>query len=90
MFALIALASLAWAASDGSIGICTRKDEFAKRQDGLDARVVKFTKASEAARKAMVAGLAAAADADIECLIRYREPRNRGSEASRSASPTRL
>jgi murein DD-endopeptidase MepM/ murein hydrolase activator NlpD len=70
-----ALAGAAMAASDASIGVCTKRDEFAKRQEALDPKVAQFTKeTSEAKRKALLPALVKAADSDIECLMRYREP----------------
>jgi hypothetical protein len=59
---------------DRSLGVCTRKDEFAKRQEAMDQRVAELgAEKDEAKRKQLVAALAEAASADIECLIRYRE-----------------
>jgi len=67
--------ALALAASDGSIGVCTRKDEFAKRQEAMDVKVAAVTNAKDdAAKKRLAAALAPLAESDIECLIRYREP----------------
>jgi murein DD-endopeptidase MepM/ murein hydrolase activator NlpD len=58
-----------------SIGVCTRKDEFAKRQKALDPLVASLSAASkEAKAKKLRRKLVAAAKKDIECLIRYREP----------------
>jgi len=69
------LVVVALAASDGSIGICTNKDAFAKRQEAVDAKVVAVTSAKDdAAKKRLAVALAPLAETDIECLIRYREP----------------
>jgi murein DD-endopeptidase MepM/ murein hydrolase activator NlpD len=68
-------AVVALAGGDGSIAICTKKDEFAKRLEAMDAKVAAVTGAKDdAAKKSKAVALAAAADQDIECLIRYREP----------------
>ena len=62
-------------APDPSMGVCTRQDEFQKRLEAMDQRVSSFTAENdEGRRKEQTAALAAAADTDIECLIRYREP----------------
>jgi len=72
---VLALAGVVAAGTvDKSIGVCTRKDEFAKRQEALDAKVKALAEAKdEAKRKKAAAALATAAEADVECLIRYRE-----------------
>jgi murein DD-endopeptidase MepM/ murein hydrolase activator NlpD len=60
---------------DASIGVCTRKDEFAKRQKKLDAVVADLGMEQKASkRKSLVRKLVKVAKKDIECLIRYREP----------------
>jgi murein DD-endopeptidase MepM/ murein hydrolase activator NlpD len=60
---------------DKSIGVCTRKDEFAKRQEALDPVVAALgTEEKESKRKKIVKQLVKASEKDIECLIRYREP----------------
>jgi hypothetical protein len=67
--------ALAGSGTDSSVAICTNKDGFAKRQEAIDAKVVKITAEKDPAkRKALAVALASAADTDIECLIRYREP----------------
>lgn len=69
------VAAVALAASDGSIGICTKKDEFAKRLEAMDAKVAAVANAKDdAAKKKLAVALAPLAETDIECLIRYREP----------------
>ena len=73
VLALVLVAALAaaaaLAASDGSVGVCTRKDEFAKRLQAMDAKVAGATCAKDdASRKRLALALASAADADIECL----------------------
>ena len=61
-------------ASDGSVGLCTRKDEFAKRQAAMDKLVEALTaKADPTKAKREIKRLVKAAKQDIECLIRYRE-----------------
>jgi hypothetical protein len=68
-------AAVALAGSDGSVGICTGKDAFAKRQEAMDAKVAAVSSAKDdAAKKRLAVALAPAADTEIECLIRYREP----------------
>jgi murein DD-endopeptidase MepM/ murein hydrolase activator NlpD len=58
-----------------SIGVCTRKEEFQRRQEDLDGEVLALqAEAKEAKRKALVKKLVKRAEEDIECLIRYREP----------------
>jgi murein DD-endopeptidase MepM/ murein hydrolase activator NlpD len=64
-------------ALDPTVGACTRKDEFAARQEALDARVVALTSAADVADKARLGAALAAEfghDGRIENLIRYREP----------------
>jgi murein DD-endopeptidase MepM/ murein hydrolase activator NlpD len=57
-----------------SIGVCTRKEEFAKRQEALDPLVASLSDATkESKAKRLRKKLVAAAKKDIECLIRYRE-----------------
>ncbi|MDQ7779240.1 MAG: peptidoglycan DD-metalloendopeptidase family protein [Planctomycetota bacterium] len=65
----------AWAA-DGTVGACTRKDEFQKKQETVDKLVVQLTSAkSEAKAKAIAAEIAKKhGTSEIENLIRYREP----------------
>jgi murein DD-endopeptidase MepM/ murein hydrolase activator NlpD len=69
------LPAAGWGAPmDPSLGVCTRKDEFAKRQEAMDQRVAELgAEKDEAKRSPLVTALAEAASADIECLIRYRE-----------------
>jgi len=58
-----------------SIGVCTRKEDFAKRQEALDPLVASLSaETNEAKAKKIRKKLVAAAKKDIECLIRYREP----------------
>jgi murein DD-endopeptidase MepM/ murein hydrolase activator NlpD len=57
-----------------SIGVCTRKDEFAKRQKKLDPLVASLsTETNKSKAKKIRKKLVTAAKKDIECLIRYRE-----------------
>jgi murein DD-endopeptidase MepM/ murein hydrolase activator NlpD len=57
-----------------SIGVCTRKDEFAKRLSALDPKVAELSAArDEPKRKKAAAALVKMAEADIEALMRYRE-----------------
>jgi murein DD-endopeptidase MepM/ murein hydrolase activator NlpD len=75
VFAFPALQSTVAAPVDPSIGRCTRKDDFAKRQEVLDPQVAQLSaEKDDAQREKLVAALAALADTDIEGLIRYREP----------------
>jgi len=73
----LAIALLAAAAAAGpvhpSIGVCTRQDEFAKRQAAMDEKVAALAGAEAAKRRKLAAALARDAEKDIECLIRYRE-----------------
>jgi len=73
----LALALLAAVAAAGpvhpSIGVCTRKDDFAKRQAAMEKEVLELAGADAAKRKKLAAALAKDAEKDIECLIRYRE-----------------
>ncbi len=74
-FTLLSPACFAAKTADPSIGVCTRKDEFQKRQEALDARVSRLASEKNKTQRAkLVASLTAAAEKDIECLIRYREP----------------
>lgn len=58
-----------------SLGVCTRQEEFARRQQAMDVKVQALAAATDAkAKQAATGALVAAAAADIECLIRYREP----------------
>jgi murein DD-endopeptidase MepM/ murein hydrolase activator NlpD len=58
-----------------SIGVCTRKDKFAKRQAALGPVVASLsTEDRESKAKRIRKQLVKAAEKDIECLIRYREP----------------
>jgi murein DD-endopeptidase MepM/ murein hydrolase activator NlpD len=59
--------------TDPSIGVVTRGDEFRKRQEAMDAKVLALRDLPEARRKKAVADLAKEAERDIECLLRYRE-----------------
>ncbi|KAF0243448.1 MAG: hypothetical protein FD180_3338 [Planctomycetota bacterium] len=60
---------------DPSIGVCTRKDDLAKRLAALDPVVAELsTTKDEAKRRKLTAVLVKAADTDIEALMRYREP----------------
>jgi murein DD-endopeptidase MepM/ murein hydrolase activator NlpD len=72
---LLAVLATAWAGPvDPSIGLCTRKDEFAKRLAALDAKVAELSAAKETTkRKKLVAALAKSAESEIEGLMRYRE-----------------
>jgi len=78
---LVALAGLhatpaaAKDAGDASIGLCTRKDEFAKRQAAMDAKVLVVTREKDEKKRAKLAAALAGAEGEIECLIRYREPK---------------
>jgi murein DD-endopeptidase MepM/ murein hydrolase activator NlpD len=55
--------------------VCTRKVEFAKRQEALDRLVASLSaETSEPKAKKLRKKLVSAAKKDIECLIRYREP----------------
>jgi murein DD-endopeptidase MepM/ murein hydrolase activator NlpD len=66
--------ALAKDAADASVGVCTRKDDFAKRQEAMDAKVLAVTREKDDAKRKKLAAALAAAEGDIECLIRYREP----------------
>lgn len=58
-----------------SLGVCTRQEEFRERQEAMDAKVQALGAATEdQARVAAARVLVAAAESDIECLMRYREP----------------
>jgi len=60
---------------DPSIGVCTRKDEFAKRQAALDPLVAALGRETKTSKKrGLEKKLVKAAAKDIECLMRYREP----------------
>lgn len=61
-------------AGDASVGVCTRKDDFAKRQEAMDAKVLAVTREKDDRRREKLAAALASAEGDIECLIRYREP----------------
>ncbi|MHC4340695.1 MAG: peptidoglycan DD-metalloendopeptidase family protein [Planctomycetota bacterium] len=62
-------------AKHSSIGVCTRKEEFAKRQEALDPLVASLsTETSGPKAKKLRKKIVSAAKKDIECLIRYREP----------------
>lgn len=66
---------LAKDAGDASVGVVTRKDEFAKRLAAMDLKVAKVTgEKDDAKRRKAAVALATEGDAEIECLIRYREP----------------
>lgn len=67
--------SIAVPVVDASLGVCTRPDEFQKRQEAMDSQVTRLSAEKDTVQRAkLVAALAAAAESDIECLIRYREP----------------
>lgn len=74
-FQVLLIAAVAAAApADRSIGVCTRKDEFAKRQAALDPLVAELSaEENDSKAKRLVKKLGSAADKDIECLMRYRE-----------------
>lgn len=61
-------------AADATIGGVTRKDEFAKRLEAFDAKVLAVTREKDEKKRAKLASALAASDGDIELLIRYREP----------------
>lgn len=59
---------------DPSVGACTRKDEFDKKQSKIDSLVQQFVaEKSDTKRKSLLKQLTGLADKDIENLIRYRE-----------------
>lgn len=75
--ALLLLLVVAAAAGplDPSLGLCTRREEFQKRLEAMDGKVLELRAAAdEGKRKRLVSALASAAEREIECLIRYREP----------------
>jgi murein DD-endopeptidase MepM/ murein hydrolase activator NlpD len=81
LFALLTLMAAPAAAQhkalDPTVGGCTRKDEFAKRQAALDPRIVELSQAEdEAAQVELGAKIAEefGKGQRIENLIRYREP----------------
>ncbi|MEN8151665.1 MAG: peptidoglycan DD-metalloendopeptidase family protein [Planctomycetota bacterium] len=78
ILALLLVGLAAGAAHSGpahpSIGVCTRKEEFAKRQKALDGLVAALSATGkESKAKGLRKKLVKAAEKDIECLMRYRE-----------------
>jgi murein DD-endopeptidase MepM/ murein hydrolase activator NlpD len=70
----LAVAGAYAGAEHPSIGVCTRRDEFAKRQAALDPVVASLSaETGESKAKRLRKRLVKAAEKDIECLIRYRE-----------------
>lgn len=58
-----------------SLGVCTRQEEWKTRQLAMDGKVQALGAADDdKQRQAAVSALVAAAEKDIECLMRYREP----------------
>jgi murein DD-endopeptidase MepM/ murein hydrolase activator NlpD len=75
LLAILAAAPAVGGVEHPSIGVCTRKDEFAERQAALDPIVASLsTETKKSKLKAVRRKLVAAAERDLECLIRYREP----------------
>lgn len=74
--AAAAPAAAQFKARDKTVGACTRKDEFAKRQAQLDPLVQELSRADEAARPKLGQQIARkhGRGQRIENLIRYREP----------------
>jgi murein DD-endopeptidase MepM/ murein hydrolase activator NlpD len=59
-----------------SLGVCTRAEEFELRQVACDELVSALRSGlDKPAEKAALAALEKAIDRDVECLIRYREPK---------------
>ncbi len=62
-------------AQDPTVGACTKKEPFETRQAQIDPLIKQLTEASENKKKALAASIAKKHGvADIENLIRYREP----------------
>lgn len=64
-------------ARDKTVGLCTLEAQFAKAQKAMDARILDLTSAASEKDKARLGKKLASKygkGAQIECLIRYREP----------------
>ena len=60
------------AGADPSVGAVTRKEEFARRQEAMDARLLALAAEKDARkRQRMEESLAKESEKDVECLVRY-------------------